>query len=251
MSAMNSDISTLLNGWDYEPSRVKARWIVGRDGRLKIQLRLDLGVLQMEVEGRPDGRRPKGHASWLEYYQSFKPVGGEFPREAVPDKAGCNDLQQEALQYYYRYLAFQALGNHDGVVADTTHNLEIVKLVEQRLGDERLVWPFLQFYPYIRMMQARAMAEKGLATDQFDEARAILQEAVGDIRLFWTQHGDGEAPPDAPELEALTDLLGRLHDRRPRSPREKLNEQLERAIASEDFEQAASLRDQLRHLTGR
>jgi hypothetical protein len=66
---MSEDIALLLHGWDYNANEVTVRKIVGIDGREKIQMRLDLGVLQMETEGRPDGMRPHGRESLLEYHQ--------------------------------------------------------------------------------------------------------------------------------------------------------------------------------------
>ena len=240
---MNSDITPIVNGWDYDPGRIVARWIIGRDGRLKIQLRLDLGVLQMEPEGRPDGKLPRGHPSLLEYYRSLEP---EAP---APDPAACSELQQEAMQYYYRYLAFHALRHFDGVIRDTDHNLGILDLVEQRATDADTVWAFLQFYPYIRMMNARAHAEKDMGEQRDKAALAIIQKAVADIRAFWSRNGEGDVPPDSPEIEALTDLLGRLRQNIPRSRDEELREELDRAIAAENFEDAARLRDQLRKIS--
>ncbi len=55
---MSKDIAVILNGWDYNPDEVTVRRILGLDGRVKIQMRLDLGILQMEVDGRPDGQHP-------------------------------------------------------------------------------------------------------------------------------------------------------------------------------------------------
>ena len=54
------DLSRLLREWDYDSNKLNVRRIIGEDGREKIQLRVDLGVLQMEVAGRPDGKRPFG-----------------------------------------------------------------------------------------------------------------------------------------------------------------------------------------------
>lgn len=239
---MNSDITPLLNGWNYDPGSVSARWIIGRDGRLRIQLRLDLGVLQMEPEGRPDGKRPRGHASLLDYHRSLPPGAASL------DPVACGELQQEAMQYYYRYLAFHALRHFDGVIRDTEHNLAILDLVEQRMADEDAAWAFLQFYPYIRMMNARARAEKNMGEQHEKEAVSILQEAVKDIQAFWSRNGEGEAPPGSPEIEALTDLLGRIRQQSPRSRGEELREELDRAIAAENYEDAARLRDQLRNI---
>ena len=54
---MSKDISNLTSGWPYDADEVRARWIQADDGTRKVQLRLDLGVFQMEIEGRPDGTR--------------------------------------------------------------------------------------------------------------------------------------------------------------------------------------------------
>jgi len=65
------DISPVLRGWDYEPGTISVRKITGLDGRPKLQMRLDLGLLQMELSGRPDGLRPHGHESLLDYFESL------------------------------------------------------------------------------------------------------------------------------------------------------------------------------------
>ena len=68
IGAMNFDISHLLEQWDYQPGQVVVRRFVGKDGTEKIQLRVDLGLLQMNAHGRPDGKRPFGNPSLLDYY---------------------------------------------------------------------------------------------------------------------------------------------------------------------------------------
>src|SRR5258707_9325486 len=68
--ASNKDVGPLLKGWDYEPGTINVRKINGLDGKQKLQMRLDLGLLQMELTGRPDGAKPHGFDSLLEYYES-------------------------------------------------------------------------------------------------------------------------------------------------------------------------------------
>src|SRR5205814_6067233 len=70
LQRMNFDISHLLEQWDYEPGEVAVRKFKGKDGSEKIQLRVDLGLLQMNATGRPDGKRPFGHESLLEHYKA-------------------------------------------------------------------------------------------------------------------------------------------------------------------------------------
>ena len=52
---MNDDISRVLENWDYRLGRVDARRVKDEDGVDKLQLRIDLGLLQMNAQFRPDG----------------------------------------------------------------------------------------------------------------------------------------------------------------------------------------------------
>src|SRR3954451_16809316 len=67
----SKDITPVLKGWDYESGTINVRKINGVDGAPKLQMRLDLGLLQMEMTGRPDGARPHGFDSLLEYFESL------------------------------------------------------------------------------------------------------------------------------------------------------------------------------------
>jgi hypothetical protein len=60
------DLHETLSAWPYDAEQISVRKIVGLDGAVRIQMRVELGVLQMEVSGRPDGTRPHGSASVLE-----------------------------------------------------------------------------------------------------------------------------------------------------------------------------------------
>ena len=66
---MKPDIGSILEQWPYEPGQITVRKIHGTDGKEKLQLRLDLGLLQMELSGRPDGREPYGFSSVLDYVE--------------------------------------------------------------------------------------------------------------------------------------------------------------------------------------
>ena len=52
------------------PDEPQVRIVPGDDGLEKIQMRIDLGLLQMELSGRPDGQRPFDHESLLDYYEA-------------------------------------------------------------------------------------------------------------------------------------------------------------------------------------
>lgn len=67
---MSMDLTEILEEWPYEGGQINVRVIEGDDGEPKIQMRLDLGLLQMEVSGRPDAQRPNNCESLLEYFES-------------------------------------------------------------------------------------------------------------------------------------------------------------------------------------
>lgn len=243
------DISSILGGWAYDGSSISARWIKGTDGRPLVQLRVDLGLLQMEVKGRPDGNRPHGFTSLLDHYLDEEEKQEQSGKSLLLGEAECSELQQETLQYYYRYLAFYALNYLDGVIEDTQHNLDIIELISSYLEDDDLAWPFIQFFPYVKMMNARARGEILLSREEFDLALGTVSEAMEAITSFQEEYGDGEeGGGDSYELEVLKDLRQRILDKRPKTREERLSEELNRAIDRENYERAAELRDALNAL---
>ena len=59
------DIMALLAQWAWDPASLNTRVVEDATGRRCIQVRLELGLLQMETSGRPDGVRPRGLDGWL------------------------------------------------------------------------------------------------------------------------------------------------------------------------------------------
>ena len=82
---MDKDISRILKSWEYQPDTLIIRKVAGDDGNEKIQIRINLGILQMEAEGRPDGKTPHNSESLLEYYDSIIEEFGEADRDGDMD----------------------------------------------------------------------------------------------------------------------------------------------------------------------
>ena len=109
----SDDISSLLSRWPYdEDDELQVRVIHGRDGVPRLQIRIDLGVMQMETTGRPDGRRPYGFESLLEFYrhqaEDHRRRHGWYEGFEL-DGDDCAALRQESLQYYHRRVALMTL----------------------------------------------------------------------------------------------------------------------------------------------
>jgi hypothetical protein len=245
------DIAVILNGWEYDSNEVTVRKILGVDGREKIQMRLDLGVLQMEVEGRPDGKRPHGRESLLEYQeerlQRFEERHGI--REGFELTAEeCADLKQEAMQYYYRYLSLFHLSDYTGVVRDTARNVRAFNLIREYAAEESDRMSLEQFRPYVMMMSTRARACISLEEKDFDRALQQIEHGVESIEEFFREIEREELVENCREIAFLRDWSERIRNNRPLSPEEKLRRELRLAVEAEDYERAAKLRDEIREM---
>ena len=78
---MRRDLDDVIQGWPYdpEPGEHLAREVRARDGRKVLQVRIELGVLQLEVTGRPDGVRPHGFVTYLDYLRHSAASRGQAP----------------------------------------------------------------------------------------------------------------------------------------------------------------------------
>src|SRR5262245_32423521 len=95
---MRRDVDEALQGWPYDPETddVNAREVRARDGRTVIQIRIELGLLQLEVAGRPDGTKPHGFATYLDYMRYRAAGRGEAPGGKAPSWSISRDHGLEA-----------------------------------------------------------------------------------------------------------------------------------------------------------
>jgi hypothetical protein len=249
---MSLDITPILSDWPYEPGRISARRIQGDDGRDKIQLRLDLGLLQMEASGRPDGNRPHGHDSLLEYYQSRRAAvvardGNED--DFSLDERDCELLRGEAVMYYHRYLAGFILEDYRAVVQDAERNLRLMDFTNRYAESDADGHAMEPYRPYVIMMRTRAAALLGLNDNRPKRALRAVQRGIVDIRRALSEL-DEEGEVHSTELAVLLALEKDIKKRIPLDPVKKVERQLATAVHEERYEEAARLRDQLRRLTG-
>lgn len=92
------DISKILSEWPFEPGQVNARLIDGDDGEPKIQVRLDLGLIQLNWSGRPDGQKPFGMESLLEYHEAQQEIWAMGPQDDRPDRWGKKREMEEGAE---------------------------------------------------------------------------------------------------------------------------------------------------------
>jgi tetratricopeptide (TPR) repeat protein len=242
------DLRMVTDGWPYEPGQVSVRRVRGLDNRLKIQMRVDLGVLQMELQGRPDGGRPHGYESLLQYQKERIEAyrrRNDSDLGFVLDAAECREIRDEALQYYQRYLANFVLEDYDAVVEDTQRNLDMLDLCATYAAEDDDRLALEPYRPYILMMHAQSLALAAMNRDDYRSALSHAETGIRLIREVFTLHGHPRAWRTSNEIQVLKALRREIHRHLPVDRARLIKRLLKKAIRLERYEEAARLRDQL------
>lgn len=247
---MSQDLSAILNDWPFEPGKLNVRLIQGDDGRPYVQVRLDVGVLQMHADGRPDGLRPDGYESILEQmeaeYDEAAMEGEQAEFKLTPDH--CQALREEAAQYHQRYMAMLAVERFEEVIRDTTRNLRVLDFCHKHAERDADREMLEQFRPYITMMRARATASLHLADNEAKAAVLAIDAGIDAVRAHFDEHGQTDLFEQSSEVRLLRGMRDALIPKLPVSQKGELKKRIDAAIEAENYELAAILRDELRML---
>lgn len=243
---MSLDLNDLLRDWPHEPGQIKVRKIEGTDGREKIQLRIDLGLIQMEMLGRPDGQRPHGSESLLAYHQARAREKKDADGTYTIDADECGELQQEGIQYYHRYIALFQLNDFSSVIRDTQRNLDLFNFVRDHSEREELATPFEQFRPYVIMMNTRAKASIELEREDYVSAVRQIERGREKIVDVFSERNTPEMVTASPEIAFLDEWVEEVRAKRPLTKIELMQREMDAAIAAESYERAAELRDAIK-----
>jgi hypothetical protein len=212
---------------------------------------VDLGVLQMEPAGRPDGERPFNHESLLEYHlarlaQHEERNGTELGFSLSPDE--CRAIRDESLQYYQRYLAYFAMEDYEAVARDTERNLRVLDLCVKFAEEDTDRYSLEAYRPYIVMMNARSKALAAMRRGSYLTALAHVETGLDTIKEFFKTYGHRKAFHKSSEAAVLRALRREVRRHLPDDPIRQIKQQLADAVAEERYEDAARLHDELEAL---
>jgi hypothetical protein len=235
-----NNIDHILGSWKFDPHSVAVR-LLTLGNREIIQLRIDLGLLQLEVNDRPDGWRPGGEPTYLHYIRRQAVDGGEA---FVLNETQCAEIDREFVQFYHRRVCLLQLKRFEAAVRDADHTLALMNFCKVHSPSEEWTISHEQYRPFVLYHRIKAAALHCFETSAGAE-RAIEEINLGleQLREFFSEF---EVVENFEENELVQRLMEfRETIRAEYSVGRTLRERLSDAIAAEQYELAAQIRDQL------
>jgi hypothetical protein len=232
-------IDEILTQWPFDPTSLSARLVDRADGSQVVQMRVELGLLQMETDGRPDGQQPFGARSMLEHLaekQLLVPEGFKLSPEE------CFECDREFVQFYHRRICWLELQQYHNASRDARHTLRLMDLCRTYSPDPSWTMTHEQYRPFVLYHRIQAEALARLSDEDAAAAVEVINQGLPEVQ----QAIEELSSEDGAENE-ISERLVRLRE----TLREKfgvgktLHERLADAIRQEQYELAARLRDEI------
>ncbi len=232
-------LDDLLSKWAFDPSTLNVRLVKGKDGRDVIQMRVDMGVLQLETTGRPDGAQIHDCDTFLDYLQMEQL---DSPGRTLSEDE-CGEVDREFMQFYHRRICWLRLQYYQRAVMDANHTLRLMDLTHEMSPDEEWTGSHEQYRPFVLFHRTQAEALAELEENSAEEAVGAINQGLETMREFFERHNAEEHFDDDELVVRLIELRESL--RHEYEVGQTLSEQLDAAIEQEKYELAAKLRDEL------
>lgn len=234
------DIDQVLHDWPFEPGVINARLVSGHDGREVLQMRIEMGVLQMETTHRPDGERPGGSDTYLDRLIEDAVHWGEDFRLTEEQ---CFEVDREFLQFYHRRICWLSVRQFDRAVSDADHTLDLMDFVRDYSPNDDWALSHQQYRPFVLFHRTQAAALAQLDSEGPEKAVEEINRGLARIREAFDETGEEGQFNEDEMVDQLTQLQEAIREHY--EVGRTLAEQLADAVASEEYELAARLRDEI------
>jgi hypothetical protein len=233
-------IDNIFKDWPFDPGAVSVRMVSGGNDREVIQMRIEMGVLQLETSGRPDGVINEGHETYLEY---LRDLAEQSASEFVLDEDQCFECDREFVQFYHRRICWLALQQYEFAVLDADHSLALMDFCRDHSPDDEWTLSHEQYRPFVMYHQIQADALAHVETDTPEYSIEAINKGLKRLRAIFEENEAEEEFEDDELVQRLVELRETL--RTQFDVGKTLQEQLAEAVAGEHYELAAKLRDEL------
>jgi hypothetical protein len=141
---------------------------------------------------------------------------------------------------------------YDRALRDADHTLALMDFVNEHGVDDDYISSHERFRGLVLFHRSQAAAALALERRRPEEAIDIVREAIAQLARHQDDWFADRDPDDSPDLTLIEQLrILEKEIRKNFAVKKTLREQLDEAVAREDYERAAWLRDQIRARTRR
>tara|TARA_B100000945_G_C20408112_1_gene611153 strand:- start:1492 stop:2223 length:732 start_codon:yes stop_codon:yes gene_type:complete len=235
------NITDILENWGYDSQSIRARVVAGQNGNADVlQMRVEMGIIQMETEGRPDGYRPEGFATYLDFLLQEEIARSD---KWTLDEEQCVEVDREFMQFYQRRISWLSIKEYERVICDADHTLALMDFCKRHSPDDGWTIVHEQYRPFVLFHRTQAAAYQQLNETTPQAAIECINEGLNTIRSIFAEHELEEHFEEDELVTQLRDIRESL--RTEYGVGKTLHEQLAEAIAREQYERAAEIRDKL------
>jgi hypothetical protein len=159
------------------------------------------------------------------------------------DDDQCFEADREFLQYYHRRISWLRLQHYHRAVEDADHTLALMDVCRDHSPDEEWSMSHEQYRPFVLFHRTQAAALAALDETDAEKAIVTLDDGLEQIRDLFIEHEAEEEFEQDEMVLQLYRLRDSLCEEYGIGP--SLQQQLDQAVKSEQYELAAQLRDQL------
>lgn len=235
-------LDKILENWSFSPGQILVRQIQGTDGRDILQMRIDMGVLQMEVKDRPDGEKPEGFDTYFDYLVSLSFENGD-KFELNPDQ--CHEIDREFYQFYHRRISWLTLKKYAEAVKDAEHTLALMDFSSAYAPDPEWALLHEQYRPFVLFHKIQASSLIQLEETDPAAATEVIDQGLKDLATIFEKYDASDHFEEDAFVKKLQEMRESIVEHYELGP--SLAEQLAEAIALEQYELAAELRDRMDH----
>lgn len=234
------NIDRILRDWPLESEGANVRVVKGEDGRKVLQMRIDLGLLQLEAEGRPDGQRPNGFETFYDFLVGEAVHLGE---DFVLSEEQCTEADREFVQFYHRRNCWLRLRKFREAIADADHTLELMDFCRDHSPDDQWTVSHEQYRPYVLFQRTQADALAELEEKGPHAAVMAIERGLDRIKEVFAEHEAEEHFEEDEMVARLRELRDSLREQF--DDESRLRQKLTEAVAAEQYELAAKIRDEI------
>ncbi|HYO24747.1 MAG TPA: DNA helicase UvrBC [Lacipirellulaceae bacterium] len=240
MSEVPRDLTSLLRAWEFVPGKPVVRRVAADDGRDLLQMRVDMGVLQLETTGRPDGERPQGFPTMYDFLVAA--AFDEGPGFELTEERRI-EIDREFYQFYHRRICWLALQDYERAAADAEHTLRLMDFTSANAADRQWAVMHEQYRPFVMFHHVQSRALTQLKANDPAAAVSVIAGGLEAMAKLFAQHDAEEHFDEDLFVVKLREMQESIKTQFALGP--SLSEQLAAAIAGEQYELAARLRDKL------